>query len=215
MAITDILSSAQGGKYFANVAKASGLSTAKAKAAVSKFAPAIAGKLKDKAAADPQAFDALLDILEEGGDSSDLDDVGAMTGAESLADGAAILDDLYGSKAEMMKSFSKLTPGLSGDGLAKISAISATSVLAALAAANASTLATFAPKAADTGDGGIISMIIAALIKGLMQGARRQLAPRRRRRRYYYSTTRRRSTRRRTKRPGLDDIFADILGARR
>ena len=208
MAITDILSSAQGGQYFANVAKASGLSTAKARAVVSKFAPAIAAKVKEKAAADPDAFDALLDILEEGGDSSDLDDVEALTGVEAREDGADILANLYGSQVAAEKSL-----GARGDSESIAAALSATGVLAALAATNASTLTSDATQAS-SGGGGLIAIIIAAILKGLMQGARRQLAPKRRRRRYSYST-RRRTTRRRTTRPGLDDVFREILAGRK
>ena len=216
MSIVDILSAAQGGGYFANAGRAAGISAADAEAAVSVLAPAIAAKLKDRAAADPDAFDQLLDLLEEGGDSSDLDDVEAMTGAEAVKDGSAILDDLYGAKADAV--LAKLMPGLSGDALAKIGAISATSVLATLAATNVSTLAEGTATAADTpaSGGGLMSIIIAAVVKGLMQGVSRQLAPKRRRRRtsYYYGT-RRRTTRRRTRRPGLDDIFKSILNTRR
>lgn len=208
MAITDILSTAQGGQYFANVAKASGLSTAKAKAAVSKFAPAIAAKIKAKAAADPEAFDALLDTLEEGGDSSDLDDVEAMTGTEARADGADILANLYETQVAAEKAL-----GVSGDSESTVAALSATAVLAALAATNASTLTSDAAKAG-SGGGGLIAIIIAAILKGLMQGARRQLAPKRRRRRYTYST-RKRTTRRRSTRPGLDDVFREILTGRK
>jgi len=205
MAITDILAAAQGGQYFASAGRACGLEEAAARRAISRFAPAIAAKLKDKAAADPEAFDALLDLLEEGGDSSDLDDAEAMTGAEAQSDGAAILDDLYGSKAAAVKALR-----VSGAAEEVAVALSATGVLAALAASNAPTLASGAAKASESGGGGLFSIIIAAILKGLMQGAARQLAPKRRRRRYTY-TTRRRTTRRRTRRPGLDDVFRDIL----
>lgn len=207
MAITDILAAAQGGQYFATAGAACGLEETAARRAISKFAPAIAAKLKDKAAADPEAFDALLDLLEEGGDSSDLDDADAMTGAEAQSDGAAILDDLYGSKAAALKAL-----GAKSEAEEKAAALSATGVLAALAASNAATL-TSDPAKASEGGGGILSIIIAAILKGLMQGAARQLAPKRRRRRYTYAT-RRRTTRRRTRRPGLDDIFRDILTGR-
>lgn len=210
MAITDILATAQGGRYFANAGAACGLEEAAARSAISKFAPSIAAKLKAKAAADPVAFDALLDLLEEGGDSSDLDDAEAMTGVEAQSDGAAILADLYGSQAAAAKAL-----GVSGSAQEKAANISATGVLAALAAANATTLTSDVAKVSDTASsGGFFSILIAALVKGLMQGAVRQLAPRRRRRRYTYSSTRRRTTRRRTRRPGLDKIFADILTGR-
>jgi hypothetical protein len=209
MSIVDILSAAQNGGYFANAGRSAGLSAADAEAAVSVLAPAIATKLKDKVAADPDAFDQLLDLLDGGGDSYDLDDVDAMTSAEAVKDGAAILADLYGNGTAA--SLAKFLPQVSGDALTKISA---TSVLATLAATNANTL-TDGAAAADTqaGGGGLLSVIFAAVMKGLMQGVSRQLAPRRRT--GYYYGTRRRTARRRTRRPGLDDIFKSILNTRR
>ncbi len=209
MSIIDLLSAAQGGAYFTNAGRAAGLSATDAQAAVAVLAPAIAAKLKDKAGADPAAFDQLLDLLEEGGDSSDLDDVDAMTGAEAVKDGTAILADLYGGGAST--TMAKLVPAVSADALETISAISATSVLATLAASTANSLA---DTSASSGGGGLFSIIVAAVMKGLMQGVSRQLAPKRRRRTGYYYGTRRRTTRRRTRRPGLDDIFKSILNTR-
>lgn len=208
MAITDILSAAQGGNYYAAAASACGLSASDGRTAIERFAPEIASRLKAKAANDAEAFEALLDLLEEGGDSSDLNDADAMTGAEALSDGAAILDEIYGSKAAALKAL-----GVTGAGEEKAAALSATAVMAALAASNAPQLAASPQEAASSsGGGGIISIIIAALLKGLLQGAQRQLAPKRRRRRYTYSTRRRRTTtRRRTRTPGIEDIFRDIL----
>jgi hypothetical protein len=215
MAIIDLLSRAQNGQFFANAGSAAGLSAADARASISNLAPAIAEKLHTKAAADPDAFDQLLDLLEEGGDGSDLDDVDAMTGAEALSDGAAILKDLYGSLGQAHAELGPLATA-TGASLEKITALSATSVLAGLAAANVNTLAsnTSNEPQASSG-GGFFSIIIAALMKGLLQGAARQLAPRRRRRRtsYYYGTRPRR--RRRTRRPGLDTIFKEILSGKR
>jgi hypothetical protein len=77
----------------------------------------------------------LLDLLEDGGDSSDLNDADAMTGSEALADGAAILDEIYGSKAAAMKAL-----GASGAAEEKAAALSATAVMATLAASNAAQL---------------------------------------------------------------------------
>jgi hypothetical protein len=218
MAILELLGLAQNGHFFATAGAAAGLSEGEAKSAISKLAPVIAEKLKDKAASDPEAFDQLLDLLEDGGDSSDLDDVEAMTGAEALSDGKAILTDLYGSADAASKALGALATEASGAALDKIGAISATSVLAVLAASNAQTLAGTTQSAADQGaaGGGFFSKIIAALLSGLMQGATRQLAPKRRRRRSYgsYYGQRRPARRRRARRPGLDDIFKAVLGGR-
>jgi hypothetical protein len=217
MAILDLLSSAQGGAFFRNVAAATGLDEAATKTAIGKFAPAIASKLKDKAAADPEAFENLLDLLEDG-DGSDLNDPDAITGSEAVSDGREILNDLYGSAESAQGTLAKLAPSLDTAAVSKLSAISATSVLAALAASNAQTLTGDTAQAADTGSsgGGLLSTILSALVAGLVKGATRQLAPRRRRRRYssYYGYGRRPQRRRRKRTPGLNDVFREILGGR-
>jgi hypothetical protein len=220
MAIIDLLSAAQSGNFFASAGKTAGLSESDARNAMSVLAPAIAEKLKDKAAADPDAFDQLLDLLEQGGDG--LDDADATTGTEALEDGAAILKDLYGSTDTAQTVLGKLAPQASGSALEKISAISATGVLAALAASNATTLASdtsAADSAGGTSGGGILSVIFAALMKGLMSGAMKSMGVRQRRaprRRYYYGYgTQRPQRRRRKTRPPLERIFRDVLGGRR
>jgi hypothetical protein len=108
MALIDMLAGAQGGAFFANVAAVAGLGAAETKSAFAAIAPAIAGQLRDKAEKDPEAFENLLDLLEEGGGNSDLDDREAMTGAEAVADGNAILTDVYGSRNAAIVEIRKL-----------------------------------------------------------------------------------------------------------
>ncbi len=214
MAILDLLEAAQGGAFFQNVAAATGLDVLSAEKAIAAFAPAIAEKLKAKAAADPAAFENLLQLLEDG-DGSDINDPDAISGAEAVSDGREILEDLYGSPTAAQKVLAKLAPELDTAAVAKLGAISATSVLAALSASNVQTLTSDAAPAASVG-GGLMSVIIAAIVKGFMQSAERQLAPRRRRRRYTSYTGRRRApVRRRRRSIGVDDIFREILGGRR
>ena len=69
-----ILAAAQNGNYFSNAAKICNLGTSEATASLEKLCPAIATQLKAKAQNDHDAFESLLDLLDEGGDSSDLDD---------------------------------------------------------------------------------------------------------------------------------------------
>lgn len=218
MALIDMLASAQGGAFFANVAAATGLSAAATKTAFAALGPAIAGQLKDKAEADPQAFEDLLDLLEDGGDA-DLDDRNSMTGAEAVADGNAILTDIYGSRNAAIVDMRRLAGSIPEAPLEKLAALAATAVLAALARSHAKAMPLAGAQTAADSGGGILDTIVSALVKGAVQGVARQLAPRRRRRSYtnYFGTRRRRTTRRRrrTRSPSLDDIFADILGSRR
>lgn len=212
MTLMSILAASDNGNYFASVAQACNMNAAEAKSALGRLCPAIAAQLKAKAASDNNAFEALLDLLDEG------DDLNGLTDSEAIADGNAVLDDLYGSTPAAMAEMKRLAPGLSDAQYENISAIAATSVLAALA----KSYSTPATLAGNTGEepqgGGIVATIIAAILKGLLQGVRSQLAPKRRRRRSYtsYFGKRRKTTRRkrRARTPTLEDIFGQILAGK-
>ena len=215
MSVMTILAVAENGNYFDNAAKACGVGTSEAKSSLERLCPAIAAQLKLKAQNDKEAFESLLDLLDEG--SSELDN---LTDSEAIADGRVALEDIYGSPASALAEMKKLAPGLSDDSYEKISAIAATSVLAVLAKTYSvpATLAALSDPAPQ--GGGIISTIISAVLKGILQGIARQFAPRRRRRRSYsdyFGTRRRKTTRRRTRAgtPTLEDIFGQILGTRK
>jgi hypothetical protein len=217
MTMMTILDAAQNGNCFASVAKTCGMSTSEAKSSLEKLCPAIASQLKTKAQNDHEAFEALLDLLDEGGGRSDLDN---LTDSEAIADGKAVLEDIYGSPASALTEMKRIAPGLDDTQYEKISAIAATSVLAILAKSYSTpaTLAAVSDPAPQSG--GILSTIFSAVLKGILQGLARQLAPRRRRRRSYsdyFGTRRRKTTRRRTraKTPSLEDIFGQILGTRK
>jgi hypothetical protein len=209
MTLMSILATSDNGNYFSNVAQTCSMSAGDAKSALERLCPAIVAQFKAKAASDNNEFEALLDLLDEG------DDLNGLTDAEAIADGKAVLDHLYGSTPAALAEMKKLAPGLDDSQFENISAIAATGVLAVLA----KSYGTPATLASSTGEapqgGGILATIIAAIIKGLLQGARSQLAPRRRRRRSYtsYFGTRRKTTRRkrRAKTPTLEDIFGQIL----
>jgi Bacterial protein of unknown function (DUF937) len=215
MAIVEILEAAEGGKFFANAAAACGIDEATARSASAKISTAIARRIKDKAAEDPNAFENLLDMLEDDGDV-DMQAPGSLTDQDAQTDGAEILNDLYGSAAGTNAVFKGMGGGMDKAALSTLTSINATAVLAALAASNASKLSGGAATAADTSSGGgFFSVLIAAILKAFMQSAQRQLAPKRRRRRYTSYYGRRTPVRRRKRSVGLDDVFKEILGGRR
>ncbi len=216
MAILELLETAEGGKFFANAAAACGLDEATVRKVSARVAPAIAQRIKDKSAEDPEAFENLLDMLEEDGDV-DMQVEGSLTDFDAQKDGAEILNDLYGSAAETNAVFKGLGGPIDKAALSTLTSINAAAVLAALASLNASKLSDGAAQATDTsGGGGFMSVLIAAILKAFMQSAQRQLAPKRRRRRYTSYFGRRAPVRRRRKRSvGLDDVFKEILGGRR
>jgi hypothetical protein len=213
MAIIEILEAAEGGHFFRNAAAACGLDEAQARSISAKLAPAIAQRLKDKVAKNPDAFDTLLDSLGEDSDV-DLSVEGSLTDMDAQTDGNTILGDIYDSAAGANAVLKGLGGPVDKAALSTLASINATAVLSVLAASNAQTLSSDAAPAAASG--GLISIIIEALLKGFMQSARRQLAPKRRRRRYTgYFGQRRAPVRRRKTTIGIDDIFKAILGGRR
>jgi hypothetical protein len=217
MALMDILASAQGGNLFAAVGQATSLDAAAAKKALSAMAPAIAAQLKIKSAEDPSTFDALLDLLEDGG--SVIDDASLLTDAEAISDGNAVLDEIYGSRDQAIRTMRQLAPEVPETSLSKLAAIGATAVLGALAKSNTpAPMALTGAQPLTGGSGGILGTILSALVKGAVQSVTRQLAPRRRRRSatsYFGHRKKRSTTKRRTRSPTLEDIFGEILGTRR
>jgi len=220
MALMDILGEAQGGRLFATTGQSLGISEAQAKSALSALCPAIAEQLKAKSADDPGTFDALLDLLDDGADGGVLDRSSDLTAGDSLSDGNAILETIYGSRDAAIRTMRGLAKNVPETALVKLSAIGATAVVAALARTQAT--ATPQPLASapqQLSGGGILGTLSSALLKGVLQELNRRFAPRRRRRSYtdYFGTGRKRRTtsRRRSKQPSLEDIFGSILGAKR
>ena len=65
MALLTILAAAQDGNYFANIAKACGISADDAKASLEKLYPAIAAQLKIKAQNDQDEIEIVLQSLRD------------------------------------------------------------------------------------------------------------------------------------------------------
>ncbi|MGE0006136.1 MAG: DUF937 domain-containing protein [Parvibaculaceae bacterium] len=216
MAVMDILRGAQNGEFFANAGRAAGVDAAEAERRLGTLAPAIVLELR-KRAEDPQAFEDILDLLDGGNGDVFLDDASLIYDPEIVDDGKAVLADLYGSATQAHKALAIRADDAAAQRLA---AIGASAVLAALARSYRQPLGlTAAAEAAgDAGQGGILSTIVDALIKGAVQGAKRQITPRRRRRRTtsYFGTHKKRPRRRRRgKAPSLEQIFGELLGTLR
>lgn len=212
MALVEILAATESGHFFRNASAACGLDEATTRAISGKLSATIARRLKDKAAADPEALDNLLDQLDEECDV-DLSIEGSLTDADAQIDGNAILGEIYGSAAGANAVLKGLGGPVDKAALSTLASINATAVLAVLAASHGQSLAS---AAAASAGGGLLAALLEGLLKGFLQSAQRQLAPKRRRRRYTgYFSKRRAPARRRTRSTGLEDIFREILGGRR
>ena len=224
MGLMDILRTAQDGRFFANAGHAAGIDPEMAEEALGRMGTAIASQLR-KRAEDADALENLLDLLEDGDGDAFLDESNFMDDPELVADGEAVLADIYGSAAAARKA---LGIGPRDAAMKKLAAIAASAVLAVLARQYAKPQMqslVSEQHAAGNGEaqGGLFSTIIEAVVKGAVQGATRQLAPKRRRRRTtsIFGTTRKSTARKRTtrrKRGGtfsLEQIFGEILGTLR
>lgn len=219
MSLMTLLEQAQGGGLYSAVARSLDLDDADTRKAMRKLCPAIAARLQEKAAADEELFQTLLDLIADGAEASPLDTAENLTGAEAVADGNAILDDVYGSRNEAMVALRQVDGTIPERELRKLAPISATAVVAALAQANRPmALAASGPRPeTGTGGEGIIATLVSAVIAGIVSALSSKLTPRTRRRTARYSRTRsRRKTtrapRRRTATASVEEVFRDILG---
>lgn len=212
------MSASGDGGLFEAVAKVTGLDVGQCRAAMDRLCPAIAAAMNAKAKSDPELHDSLLDLLEDNGDDFSLTDPEDLTSGEAIDDGVAILEDVYGSGDAAIAALKDLAGDFRGAAFGKLAAISATSVVAAMAQSGASAAMPLAGAQQAVSGGGIISILVSSLIKGAVQAASRQLAPKRRRR-SYTTYSRRRSPKRRTTRSKsgsiLEDIFSEILSGKR
>ena len=174
MTLTAMLAQAQGGRLFAQVAGAIGLDEATTRTAMMDICPAIISELKAAAEGDDSLLETLARHLAEGNEGSVLDDPGVLTGAESIKDGNAILAAIYGSKAGAMEDIKTLVTGVPAAKLSKLAAVSATAAVSALMQSHAITPLAGVQRAAGSG-GGILSVFIDALIKGMVRAATSEL----------------------------------------
>lgn len=221
MNLNDMLAAARDGGFYSSAAVAAGVNAKVARVALENMCPEIAARMKARAADDPDLFDDLVALLEDGAAEATLKNAGALTGKEAITDGNAILKDIYGSKDAAMKALKPLAGDVPAKALGKLAPIAATAVVAALTEASQPMALSGASTAA--GSGGLLDTIVGAIVSGVVSEAKRQISQRTGMR---WSTRRRSSSRSRkrktpsrsrkatTRRPSslsLEDIFRSIL----
>jgi hypothetical protein len=223
MSLMTLLEQAQGGGLFANVARNLDLDVAQARGAMERLCPAIAASLRERAAADEGLFQSLLDLIEDGGQASPLDDPDGLTSPEAIADGNAILEDVYGSRNAAMVALRQAAETIPERELSKLAPLSATAVVAALAAANRpmALAASARPARGSAAGEGFIGALVSAIVAGIVAALVKQFTPRTRRRSTSYTrsrsrrkttSSRTRTARRKTTTASVEDVFRDILG---
>lgn len=221
MSVMTVLEQAQGGRLMDTIAASLDIDAAQTRKAMTKLCPAIAARLEEKARADEELFQSLLDLIADNAETSPLATADGLTSAEAIADGHAILSDIYGSRNAATVALREADPSLPERELSRLAPISATAVVAALAEANrplALAGGTALPAAGRTAGEGFIGALISAIVAGIVSALTKKLtgSPRRRAPARYSRTRSRRKTaparRRRTSTASVEDVFRDILG---
>lgn len=220
MSLLTVLEQAHGGSLYAAVARNLDLDENQTRKAMRQLCPAIAASLQQRAAADEDLFQTLLDLIETSGQGSPLEDAENLSSAEAIADGNAVLDDVYGSRNDAMVAMRQADATIPERELSKLAPISAVAVVAALAQVNRpmALAATAQPAVGNSAGSGFMGTLISAIVAGIVAALKKQLGPKPRRRTTSYSRTRntRKTTRKTTpprrKTATVEDVFRDVLG---
>lgn len=220
MSVMTVLDQVQGGRLLATIAASLDIDAAQTRKAMHKLCPAIAATLQEKAKADEELFQSLLDLIADNAEASPLSAADGLTSAEAIADGNAILSDVYGSRNAAMVALREADPSLPERELSRLAPISATAVVAALAEANRPLAlgGQALPAAGRSAGEGFIAALISAIVAGIVSALTKRLTGSARRRapaRYSRTRSRRKAAparRRRTSTASVEDVFRDILG---
>jgi len=221
MSVITVLEQAQGGRLMDTIAASLDIDAGQTRKAMAKLCPAIAAKLAEKAKADEELFQSLLDLIADNAEVSPLAAPDGLTSAEAISDGNAILSDVYGSRNAAMVALREADPSLPERELSRLPPISATAVVAALAqTTRALSLSSgeAQPAGGSSAAQGFIGALVSAIIAGIVSALAKQFTGSRRRRttaRYSRTRSRRKTSstrRRRTSTASVEDIFRDVLG---
>ncbi|HHN72750.1 MAG TPA: hypothetical protein ENK13_01545 [Thermopetrobacter sp.] len=235
--LLDRISAANDGAQLAALATAAGLTPEALATLLRKQVPEVALRIHARATDDEAELDAIFDILEDGEAARYLADPRYLTSRAAVADGEDILAHLYGSldKARAAIRDEDIPEGVSRQQAERLFTYAATLAVAAMSeryqqevAPALGLMGTDALAASGRASGGLLSMLIAALVQGIVRALRNALLPRRRRRysrryrRYSRSYRRRgysrrrsyRRRRRRRRRGTLERVLGDLLNGR-
>ena len=205
MELVEHVITANGGRQVAAIAAAAGISPQEMERLLHLQVPVIAARIRERAADDEAELEAVFDLLEDGEAEEYLQKEREITTRDAIADGEDILEHLYGS-LEAARATTPVPEGMSSELAARLMTFSAVLTVAAMTRRyRTEVLPAMSAAASSEGDGGgLLALLVSALIDGLIKGLSRALLPRRRRRRtrysYRYRRRRRRTGRRRRRR---------------
>ncbi len=219
--ILETIKAANEGKLIDGLGKACGISKSEANHALDKLVPAIASEILAKSDNNPDDYQDLIEIVDDEEQVNYLTKPSWSFSIAAIEDGQDILSHLFGSVSDAIANQLQLDHDDATN--ARLANFTATFCVAALASRNQALFFTSEPEENEE-PSGLWAMLVAALLKGLMQSLTRKRPRRRYRRRTYgrkktrkrRSTRRRKSTstrkrRRRNKTPSLNDLIGDLF----
>ncbi len=214
MEILDIIETAQNGTLMAQLAAAAEVDLQTAKAAMRALAPELARAIADKAG-NRDGYEHLIDSLHSGEADDYLENSRALLSRSAARDGEAVLTYLYGSldAARARATAIGAPAGMSEAIFSRFFTFAAVLMVAAMTRRNRlHDQQTPAALTSATVTGGILSVLIDALAKGVVDGFKRAMLPRRRRITVSYGRKKSRARRRpRARTPSLNDILGNLL----
>lgn len=215
MEILDIIDKAQNGTLMAQLAASAEVDLQTARAAMHALAPELARAIADKAS-DPDEYQHLIDSLHSGEADDYLENSRAFLSRTAARDGESILTYLYGSldAARARANAIGAPEGMKENTFSRFMTFAAVLVVAAMTRRNKAFAMQTAPLTSSSTVNGIMSVLVDALVKGVVDGFKRAMLPRRRRITVSYG---RKKTRKRTRRktpsrtPSLNDILGNLL----
>ncbi len=231
MELLDVITSANGGQQTAAIAAAAGIGPGELNDLLARQVPAIARRIHEKARGDEAELEAIFDILEDGEAEDYLTSPRTLTSRAATVDGEDILEHLYGSVEEAARVARDLGAprGMEPQLAARLMTYSAVLTVAAMSRRYRAEVLPAAQMAQGSSGGGLVAMLVQAIIAGLIRALKNALLPRRRSRARYstrYRRRRRKSTRSRSRRRStrsrrsrrsrsiLEDILSDVLRGR-
>ncbi len=232
MELLDVITSANGGQQTAAIAAAAGIGPGELNDLLARQVPAIARRIHERTRDDEAELEAIFDILEDGEAEDYLTSPRTLTSRAATVDGEDILEHLYGSLEEAAEAARELGAprGMEPQLAARLMTYSAVLTVAAMSRRYRAEVLPAAQMAQGAG-GGLLAMLIQAIIAGLIRALKNAILPRRRSRTRYstrYRRRRRKATRSRSRRRTrrsyrrrkrrsrsiLEDVISDVLRGR-
>ena len=208
MSLMALIAAGHQGHLVQTVAVVLGVEEPVARSALERLVPAVAHRLRDRAA-EAGEQDGLLDVLAEGGFQRYLDDPRVLFGREAVRDGEDVLGYAYGSVDAARAQARAIGPpaGLDGDVFARLMTLAAVLLIGAMSRRLDQQVRA---GSAAAGPAGILKRLGRVVVRALAEGSMRSIYRRRAGFGPRMAARRRRPGARPARRPTLEMLLGDV-----